>query len=685
MKVPYSWLKEYVNVNIEPKKMAYLLTMAGVNVESVEHIGGDALFECEITANRPDCLSVLGIAREVAAILGRKLKIPRELQGSRGHRTGKRDPDFGIDLRNTELCPRYTARVIRDVDVGPSPDWLKQRILAVGLRPVNNIVDITNFVLFETGQPMHAFDYDKIRGKIIVRQARKGENILTIDNVPRTCDDDMLVIADEAGPMAIAGIMGGLETEVNDMTKNILLESAFFNPVSIRRTSRRLGLSSESSYRFERRVSNEMVTKASDRASALIEKIAGGQKDSLLDAGNKKAYSRTIRLDLERVNRVLGVSIGKTRTLRILKAVGFSVAEDKKKTVTVMVPSFRGDVKTEIDVTEEIARIYGYEKIPLTVPHSKGHASVRDTMYVLKEKMREALTRFGLDEIITYSLENKKSIRGLGTNENEVIAIQNPLSIDQEIMRPTLLPGMLNAISHNCNRRAKRLALFEVGKTYREKSDAFIEQRVVSIGLAGVKRSDWKVHREEFDFFDLKGICEGLLGALGIDPVADEVLFRPEAMPGMEARTCAVVELGRAAIAFIGEVDPTVLKQRDIEKRVFYGELSIDKILDKARLDRRYAPLGRYPSIMRDISLVIGNEGTSDEIVGIIRDTGKELVRDVSLVDCYKGKQIPEGKRGFLYRVEYRSDERTLEDAEIEKLHTRVKDALAGRLNVSFR
>ncbi|UCD54895.1 MAG: phenylalanine--tRNA ligase subunit beta [Candidatus Omnitrophota bacterium] len=697
MKISYNWLKEYVDVKIDPKKLAYLLTMAGINVTSCRNAGGDYIFEFEITSNRPDCLGIIGIAREVACLLGKKLELPKELQRSpqpsppsklppsprlRGtsRRAGAAHSQLDIELKDPELCPRYTARIIRNVEVRPSPDWLKEKIISIGLRPVNNIVDITNFVLFETGQPMHAFDLDRIKGSISVRRGIKGEKIITIDNVSRACNPDMLVIADANGPIAIGGIMGGLKTEVNKMTKNILLESAFFNPISIRRTSRALGLSSESSYRFERRITNDMVAKASNRGACLIEAIADGKTGPFIDIGKKTGYSKTINFDLGKTNKILGISIAKGKAVKILKTLGFSV-KAQKTSMKVTVPSFRGDVKNDVDLTEELARIYGYEKIPLTIPHIIGNVRTKSLISLLQEKISQALARLGLNEIITYGLISKNSIKGLGIREDETVVIKNPLSIDQEIMRPTLLPGCLNVISYNFNRKARHVSLFEMGKIYREKKNSYIEEPVASIGLAGIRQGNWKNQVREFTFFDIKGMFEKLLEELGIT----HVVFKKGEIEGFNRDIASTVENHGKVIACFGEVDKNICERFNIEKKVFYGELYIGNLLERVKLDRRYAPISRYPSIMRDISVILDKNIASSEVTNIIKEIGKTLVKEVSLVDCYKGKQIPEGKRGLLYRIEFQSRERTLKDAEVNHLHSEIKKALSEKLDISFR
>ncbi|MFH1594712.1 MAG: phenylalanine--tRNA ligase subunit beta [Candidatus Omnitrophota bacterium] len=681
MKVSYSWLKDYVDVKLDPKKLAHLLTMTGVNVASCQNVGNDHIFEFEITANRPDCLSVLGIAREVAAVLGKKLKTPKDLQKNiKINNKVHKETSFPVLVNDPDLCCRYSARLIKDVEVGPSPEWLKERILSVGLRPINNIVDITNFVLLETGQPMHAFDSDKIRSSIIVRRARKGEMIITIDNIARTCSEDALVIADEDGAIALAGIMGGLTTEVNRMTKSILLESANFDPASIRRTSRALGMSSESSYRFERKIDNDMVVKASNRATALIRSIAGGTPGRLLDVGKKTAYSKTINFDIAKAMSTLGISMGSGKIAAILKPLGFSV-EIKKRNAKVTVPSFREDVKSDIDLTEEVARAYGYEKISPTIPQIVGNTRVKDVEGLILERIGRVLTRLGLSEIITYSLISKGRIEGMGIPEEELVTIRNPLSIDQEMMRPTMLPGMLTTVSYNLNRKAKKLSLFEIGKVYREKGDFYTEQPVLSISLTGIKSEDWRGGGVEFDFFDIKGIFERLLQELGILKFS----FKDDAIKGLDGNISSSVMLDGKSIASIGQIDKEMSARYDIEKRVMYGELYIQRVNDKLALGKRYKPFGRYPSVMRDISIVADQGVRSQEIMELIEAAGKELVKKISLVSCYQGKQIPDGKKGLLYRIECRSDKRTLKDSEVDELNVSIKKVLSEKLAITFR
>lgn len=671
MKVSYNWLRDYVDVKIDPKKFADILTMAGTNLASLEKIGDDYIFDFEITSNRADCLSVIGIAREAAAVLGRKLKIPKDFSINSTPKSRKiKETPFPVSMEAPDLCPRYTARIIRGIDIGPSPEWLKARIISAGLRPVNNIVDITNFVLLETGQPLHAFDLDRLNGKIRVRKAKKGERIITLDNNTRECEDGTLLIADENGPVAIAGVMGGIATEVSGMTKNILLESAVFNPISIRRTARAFGLNSQSSYRFERRIDSSSVSRASERAASLIEKLAGGDIGPLTDAGKKSARKTVIQISLKRMNSLLGILISKKEALKILKSLGFETS-DKKGKLSVTVPGFRGDVKTEVDVAEEIARIFGYDNIPLTIPKIVGNTRVKDFIDVFQENVNQILTRLGLNEIITYSLISKKSLKALGGPESGAVTIRNPLSIDQEIMRPTMLAGMLGAISHNLKRKAKEIAFFEVGKIYHESEGRPYEEDVLSIGITG-----------KTNFYNIKGILEKLFMEIG---VSVDISFKKDILPALNENASSMIEHKGETVAYVGAVEKNVCKSFDIEKEVFFAEVSLKKLERKVSLERAYLPYGRFPSISRDVSLEMEKSVTFLEVKKIIGGIGQGLVKSVSLVNQYKGKDVPEGRKALLFRVEYRSSDRTLEDSEVEKVHSEIRKTLSEKLNISFR
>ncbi|NQT22060.1 MAG: phenylalanine--tRNA ligase subunit beta, partial [Candidatus Omnitrophica bacterium] len=441
MKASLSWLKDYVDIKLPADNLANILTMAGIPAEHVEKVGNDWCLEFEITANRSDCLSIIGIAREIAAITGKKLKLPKDLKRMAGKKALS-SQRLQINIKDKKLCPRYTGRIITGIKVVPSPKWMQEKLVSVGLRPVNNIVDITNFLLMETGQPMHAFDLDKIKGNIEIRKALKGETIKTIDGINQTLEEGMLLIADDKSPIAVAGVMGGIDTEVSRETKNILLESAYFDPISVRRTSRKLKLASESSYRFERKVDFEMVMPASDRAALMINTLAGGKIGKLIDSGSKAVSPISIKFNPEKANVLLGLDIPLKKQKDILKSLDFGV-QGKKNILKVKVPSFRRDISQEVDITEEIVRIYGYDKISLTIPKMVGHSKLTDKSDIVKAEIRKYLSSMGLNEIITYNLISEEMLKGFSTGESSIVRLVNPLSREQGILTESLIPGIL--------------------------------------------------------------------------------------------------------------------------------------------------------------------------------------------------------------------------------------------------
>lgn len=682
MRISYNWLKDYVDVKSPPEKLAELLTMSGFSVESIEKTPDDHIFEVEVTSNRPDCLSVVGIAREVAAITGRKLKIPPL---DRHYEAAKRPKQRQIivKIEDKKLCPRYTARIIRNVKVGESPKWLKTKIEAMKLKPVNNIVDITNFCLFETGEPMHAFDLDKISGKeIYIRRAKKGEGITTIDGVNRILESSDLVIADKDRPIAIAGIMGGKSSEVSGSTKNILLEAAYFDPVSVRRTSRRLGISTESSYRFERRVDLENIPYSSARAEALINDMAGGGAGEFQDVGEKKAGVRFVYLNYSKLNKILGVDIAPAKARAILGSLGIKAAPVSKDRIKLRIPHFRYDLQNEIDIVEEAARIYGYERIPETLPDiTASHARIPFNM-IVDNRIRAVLTSLGLDEIITYSLSGKKVLESAGLSEKEAIEIKNPLSNDQDILRPSLIIGMLNSIRWNINRKTKDLKLFELGNAYlKESAGGFIEKKYLCIGMTGEAHSDWAGGSRRLNFFDLKGALEALFVELGIGSFS----FKDSGDGRFSKAASSAIELGGEPIGVFGEVAGKILGEFDIKDTVYACEICIDPLLKYASLKKAFKELPRYPSAARDLSIIVGKDIKNFEITASIKDAAGSILKGARLIDRYIGKQIPDGKVGLTYRLEYQDLKKTLEEKDVSEAHSRILQALEKNIGAKLR
>ena len=678
MRISYNWLKDYIAIKMAPEKLAQTLTMAGLTVDAIHNIPGDTVLEIEVTANRPDWLSYVGVARELAALTGAKLKIPRLARSSKLEARS----EIKIKVEDKKLCPRYTARIIRDVKVGESPAWLKTKLETKGLRSVNNIVDITNFCLFETGEPMHAFDLDKISGgEIVVRSARRGEKIATIDGVERNLDETNLVITDSAKPVAIAGVMGGLNTEVNYSTKDILLEAAYFDPVSTRRTSRKLAISTESSYRFERKVDIANILYSSDRAAALIAELAGGRIDSLVDIGQKTHVAKTVALSYEKLDSVLGVEIAPARTKNILSSLGLKPISSTKDKIKFEIPAFRYDLNNEIDLIEEVARVYGYSNIPETIPAVLDQPVRLPYDAVIEKRIRETLIGLGMDEIITYSLLGREMVSDASLPAEGIIEIANPLTAEQEIMRPSLIPGLLNAVRWNINRKTKDLKLFELGKVYiKEAENKFTEKRFLSLGITG-EISNWAAVSRQAGFFDLKGIVETLFLQLGIK----EFSFKYAKDESFAASGSASIEIGGEALGVMGETARKTANNFDIKDTVYICELSVDAIIKSASLEKRFSEPAKYPSIFRDISLIVAKNVANAELVDLMRQTASSILKEITLIDKYEGKQIPGGKQSLTYRLEYQDLNKTLKERQVSEVHAGILRALDEKFGAKLR
>lgn len=702
MRVSFNWLKDYVDIRISPQVLADKLTMAGLEVTSMTKHEADTIMEIEVTPNRTDCLSIIGIAREVAAITDKKLKIPKNSSFR-----GRSVLSVPIQIQEKDLCRRYIGCVIKNIEVRPSPAWLIQRLEAMGIRAVNNIVDITNFCLLEFGQPLHAFDLDKLEGRrIIVRPAEENEQIVTIDGLQRNLNRSVLVIADKASPQAIAGIMGGKNSEVSETTTSIILESAYFEALNIHNTSRKLGLASQSSYRFERGVDWAGVSEGALRAIELIKKLARPSKGrsrkvligKLIDKRPAAVRGRTktkavkpgqinkVRLRYVKVAEALGVEISPAYIKEVLRKLQFAIVRRSKETITVAVPSFRNDISREADLIEEVTRLYGYDNIPLSLtqlaPNLSSAGGLELTSETTYNAVREILASLGLNEIMTYSLISRQALRKLGA-PYETLTIKNPLSYEQEILRPSLLVGMLNSIVTNINRKNTNLKLFELSRVYIKGAGA-PESTELCIGIAGKKDDNWMKKSGEYCFFDLKGIVETLLRKLGIE----DFRFAEEDFPVfVSGRSSALVFSPEksSAFGFLGEVKKEVLERFDINTAVYVCSLRLGELLSRIHREKRFVPLVRFPSIERDVSLIVPQEVNAEQIVSIINKIGRELVTKVTLFDQYFGEQIPSGSRGLSFSINYCSKERTLTAQEVDKLHLEVRQALSKELKSQVR
>jgi len=677
MKVTYNWLKDFVEIKIPAAALAEKLTMAGLEVTFLEEKGGDFIFEIEVTSNRPDWLSVAGIAREVAAITGKKLK-SSPVTGKNAQRATRNAQPFVIAIENKKDCPLYTAKIIKNVKVGSSPDWLKKRLELIGCRSVNNIVDITNYVLFAQGEPLHAFDLDKLKGSsIVVRRAKSSEKITTIDGQERMLNPEILVIADAEKAVAVAGVMGSKDTEVTQGTQNILLEAAAFNPIVVRHGRRALGIQSDSSYRFERGVNLELVDNASRQAAELIKKLAGGDCVSAKNSGLAKTKRKSIILESSAANKILGTNIPAVKIKMILNSLGFKTKTKPQNRFSVEIPGHRPDVNSQIDLIEEIARVYGYENIPQTLPAVKPQISVsqdRDIVSLIKN----ILACLGLSEVITYSLMDKDLLKGMGMYQgDEVIEILNPLSSGQEILRPRLIPGLVACVAHNLNQKQEYINIFEVGGAFSQSKTSPHEELRLAIALCGIKSLllPQGLIKDAAGLLHLKGILEVLFERLGVRD------YHFSAKDNGSSIYVASEEIGLMA-----KLEKSALDKLDIKnKDVFVLEVSLERLLFFANLNKKFSRLSIYPGISRDVSIILKEEVLAGDILEAIRRQGGPLLVEARVSDHYKGKQIPSGFKGLTITCLYRSSERTLTEAEILPLHSDISSLLREKFAAQIR
>ncbi|MGR3309688.1 MAG: phenylalanine--tRNA ligase subunit beta, partial [Candidatus Brocadiales bacterium] len=596
MLASYNWLKEYCDFNLSIENLTKLLTSVGLVVENIEKIDDDYRIEVEVTSNRPDCLGMIGIAREIAAVNGVALRLPDIQYACGGEST---EEEAKVVVKDRTLCPHYTARIITSVNVVPSPDWLQKRLHSIGIRPVNNVVDITNYVLMECGQPLHAFDLDRLRDKkIIVRPAKQGEKLVAINGIEYSLTPEALVIADAKKPVAIAGVMGGVETEVSSGTKNILLECARFEPASIRRTSRRLRLTSDSSYRFERGVDPEGVDWASMRAAKLINELAGGQIiTGVLGKRYDRLQKREIVLRIDRLNKLLGTTIDKETSKNILTHLQFSIVKEGRDTITVSVPSFRTDVYREVDIIEEIARIYGYDKIPTTTNISV-YASEKNKIELAEEKVRKLLPGLGFSEVVTYSIVNNAPGQNVSIWSNEkYMSLRNPVRKEEDRLRITLLGNLLNVRKYNQNHGARRTQIFELSKIYLPKDGEKLPEEKTVLSILS-----------EDGFLALKGVIESVLEVLDI---ADSRQWVSHSFGFFNDKKSAKILLNNFLLGFIGEIN-TGGMDKQVCPCPALAELDFDMLLSRASEAKTFTRLPSFPAITRDIAIVVNEKTTWD-------------------------------------------------------------------------
>jgi len=637
----------------------------------------DEVIEFEVTSNRPDCLSMVGIAREAAVALKTNYKLP-ELKIS--EKIGDRQEQARVVVEDPELCSRYCARLIKNVKIGPSPRWMRRRLAAAGVRPINNIVDITNYVMLELGQPMHAFDMDNIKDStIIIRKAKEGEKLVTLDKQERILTEDMLVIADTEKVIGLAGVMGGYNTEVTSDTRNVILESANFDKSSIRLTSKALGLRSEASIRFEKGLDIVNAERAIDRAAQLIEELGAGEVvEGKIDVCNVSLEPRVLEVEWKRINALLGIDLDIDDICQILNSLSFKT-EVKGDLLAVEIPSFRQDIEGVADLAEEVARIYGYDRIPMTLMEGSRAQGTRTREQKLLDTTKRTLTAMGLFETVTYSFGSPKVYEKIGFKPEEypeVVTIANPLGEDQSAMRTTLIPNILEVLARNRNRSIEECRIFEIGNIFIPKSlpvkELPIERLTLTIGQYG----------KDVDYYTVKGQVEGLLDVLGI---LEDVEFVPYTHPSLHPGRTAIVKIGDQELGVLGEVHPKVCENYNLKTRVYLAEINLELMLKMAKIEKQYVHLPKYPAITRDLAIIVRKDVLASNIENLIRETGGKLLESVELFDIYEGSQIPEGHRSLAYSLSYRSADRTLKDEDINPIHDKIVNALIDSFDAQLR
>ncbi|OGQ21776.1 MAG: phenylalanine--tRNA ligase subunit beta [Deltaproteobacteria bacterium RIFCSPLOWO2_02_FULL_44_10] len=683
MKTPLTWLREFVSFDASIDELAAKLTMAGIEVEEIQGKGDRAIFTLGITPNRPDCLSVLGVAREVAAVGGKLKKAKTRVPSGKG-----RMKDFiAVQVENETRCPRYTARIIKGVRIAPSPPWLVQRLEACGIRSVNNVVDATNYVMLERGQPLHAFDLRDLREQTLrIQTSSSSLTFQTLDGVSRKLEREDLLICDGKGPVALAGIMGGKNSEIHAETFDLLLESAYFEPAGIRRSSRRLGLSTESSYRFERGVDPNAVLETLHRLTQLITELAGGTPtEDWLDLYRKKILPAKISLSFEEVRRVLGMTITSAECVKLLQRLQFRKENQTAKQVTFEIPTFRQDLSRPIDLIEEIARIYGYGHIPETLPRVALSSVSRPEHEQPTRHIRTMLTTLGFSEAVLMAFISPEEHQRFTLKGYTPLLLTNPLSPEDSCMRTSLLPGLLRVMRLNKNHQQTDGRFFSMGRVYhREEGKKESHEPLHLAGLMMGRRSPraWETSRVNIDFFDLKGVLEQLFEKLHCQNIVFDRKDIPSFFhPGISAS----ITVQGTPIGYVGRLHPSVIQASGLEEEIFAFELNVQLLLKASHFSRQFLPLSRFPFVDRDFSIVIGENVTHEDIEHLIREMKIPIFQSIHLFDFYRGKNIPSGKKSVAYSLRYASHDRTLTDEEVTKAHQMIVQKLQTSFKAELR
>ncbi|UGB29745.1 phenylalanine--tRNA ligase subunit beta [Metabacillus sp. B2-18] len=656
---------------------------AEVGKDALEQLNlDDAVLELGLTPNRADALSMLGVAHEVAAILNREVKYP-EISYESSSETASNYVQVNVEA--TDDNPLYIAKVMKNVTIAPSPLWMQSRLMAAGIRPHNNVVDITNFVLLEYGQPLHAFDYDRLGSKeILVRRAKDGEKIVTLDDQERTLTSEHLVITNGTEPVALAGVMGGANSEVQSDTKTILLESALFNGQRIRTASKDHGLRSEASARYEKGVDPNRVPAAAERAAQLISLYAGGEVlEGAVEVRSTTFEPAVVKTTVEKVNRVLGMNISAEEMKSIFERLQFGVELDNS-TIIVTVPTRRGDLTIEEDLVEEVARLYGYDNIPTTLPVGQAIPGKLTDYQEKRRKVRRYLEGTGLYQAITYSLTSEEKAPKYALEASELTKLALPMSEERSVLRLSLLPHLLDALRYNLARQIDQVALYEIGSVFlsQGKDVQPLEKERLSGAVTGLWHShSWQGEKKPVDFYVVKGIIDGLVDLLGL---SDVIEYKQSKREGMHPGRTAEIFLGEKRVGFVGQVHPTVQKELDLTETYVF-ELSLVDLLTADVEETRFEVIPRYPSITRDIALVVNKDVIVGDIEKVIKEAGGKMLRDVAVFDLYEGDRLEEGKKSVAFSLRYFDPERTLTDEDVSKAHEKVLSAVEEKTGATLR
>jgi phenylalanyl-tRNA synthetase beta chain len=661
---------------------------AVVGTTFAQHLGlDDTAFEIGVTPNRPDCLNHIGVARELAAATGKQLLIPEEKNWTESKE--KIAKHLAVDVVNAAACPRYSAAMISDVRIGPSPSWLQNLLKAVGIRPINNVVDVTNFVMFELGQPLHAFDYQRIAGKkIIVQNAAKGQHFTTLDGKEHTLSENMLMICDAEKAVAIAGVMGGLNSEISEKTTSIVLESAYFSPTSIRRTSKQLGLSTDASQRFERGIDPNGTVIGVRRAAALIAELAGGKiLEGIVDIYPKEITAREIPLRISRTNKILGTELNNTNVRKYLSSIHIQVKEISSDTLTCTVPTFRPDILEEIDLIEEVARLHGYNNIEDKMVSAIDFKNMRVAMAPVADTARFWFEANGFHETISNSMIDATTAEIFSSH---TVKILNPLSNEMSVMRPSLLPSMLQNIFFNQNHGTKDVRLFELGKVYEQISagsindlvPGFHEEERLGICISGKKHvRTWFNEDRMTDIFDIKGIVESLFLKILLDKIR---FIYYDSSSSLTVQTIGI-EINGTYSGYLGKVSSTLLQRFQIDNDVYVAEINLANIKERGRSFKQFTQLSKFPSVLRDLAFLVPKKIFVHDIETEIFKNGGSLLNQVTLFDVYEGKNLPENVKSVAFSLQFVPEEKTLTDSEIDATITRVAEAISLKFGAELR